>query len=259
VWESIYDDETLFTAVFSNGPIDILESTDGEEALFVRNVIRTAMDHLASLTSLPGYAIQSVYNYPARMDPGSRPALIASVAEWFNINPFRLNRVVMQDAGYGIAGARSSRPILYQMVDARPEYEQITLASSCTENIYFVYAGDREDLSAIREKIEQARNLSQIIPKIREINKHIVQSDSLEEFEQAMVGYEQLLSGVLEEKTFQQRLFGDFPGVIKPMVSNNSIFLLVTWQGTREELTKYFAGHHLSTLFHWNDLIVSDK
>ena len=259
IWEDIYNEETLFKAVFSTGPIDIMESSDGEEALFVRTVIRTAMDHLASLTSLPGYAIQSVHNYPARMDPGSRPALIASVAEWFNINPFRLNREITQDAGYGIAGARSSRPILYQMVDNSAEYEQIALASSCTENMYFVYAGDLEDLSGRREKIEHAGNLSQIIPKIREINKNIIQSGSLQEFENALLDYEHLLSGVMEEKTIQQRLFDDFPGVIKPMVSNNSIFLLVTWQGTREELTKYFARHNWSTLFHWSELIISGK
>jgi len=259
VWESIYDEETLFTAVFSTDQIDIIESTDGEEALFVRTVLRTAMDHLASLASLPGYSIQAVHNYPFHLDPGTRPALIAGVAAWFNINPFRLCRAIMQDSGYSIAGARSSQPILYEVVDASPDYKQIALNLSFTDNIYFVYTGGDKGLSGEREKIERAGNIPQLISKIREINKNIIQSGSLEDFEQALLEYEQLLSGVLDEKSYQERLFGGFSGVIKPLTSKSSEFLLVTWKGTMDELREYFAGYNLLTLFHWDELIKNER
>jgi len=259
IWEDIYNEETLFTAVFSTDQIDIIESTDGEKASFVGDVLKTAMDHLASLSSLPGYYIKAIHNYPIHLDPGTRPALIACVAEWFNINPFRLSRAIMKDAGYGIAGARSSKPILYQLVDTSPDYKHIALNPSYTGNIYFVYAGDHEGLSGEREQIEHTGNLPHVIPKIREINKNIIQSGSLEDFEHALLEYEQFLSGLLNEKSVQERLFDDFPGVIKPLVTHNSKFLLVTWKGSMSELREFFAGYNLQTLFQWDELIKNEK
>lgn len=254
IWESIYEEETLFTAVFSTDRIDIIESTDGEVALFVRNVIRKAMDHLASLSSLPGYHIKAKYNYSTHLDPGTRSALIAGVAEWFNINPFRLNREIMRDAGYGIAGARSSKPVLYQLVGSSPDYDPIVMKPPLNENIYLVYYGGREDLSTQREKLEDSGNLPQIFSKIREINGYIIKSVSLDDFEQALLEYEQLFCGLLNEKRFQDRNFSDFPGYIKPVTNRDSQFLLVTWKGSREELQQYFA----QTLFSWNELIKNE-
>jgi hypothetical protein len=254
IWESIYEEETLFTAVFSTDRIDIIESTDGEEALFVRNVIRKAMDHLASLSSLPGHHIKAKYNYSTHLDPGTRSALIAGVAEWFNINPFRLNREIMRDAGYGIAAARSSKPVLYQLVGSSPDYDPIFMKPPLNENIYLVYYGGREDLSTQREKLEESGNLPQILSKIREINGYIIKSVSLDDFEQALLEYEQLFCRLLNEKRFQDTNFSDFPGYIKPVTNRDSQFLLVTWKGSREELRQYFA----QTLFSWNELIKNE-
>jgi len=259
IWESIYNQETSFKAVFSTGPIDTIESTDGEEAFFVRHVLKKAMEHLASLSSLPGHSIQAMHNYSACLDPGSRAALIASIAVWFNINPFRLNREVMKDTGCGIAGARSAKPILYKVVDATPDYKQIDMDPPFTENLYFVYTGAKTDFSDQREKIERFGDLSKIFSKISEINKQIIQSDSLEEFEQALLEHEQLLTGVLNERRIQEREFSDFSGVIKPLTMRNSEFLLVTWKGGRDELREYFARYDLPTIFLWDELIKNEK
>jgi len=258
VWEDVYNEETLFKAVFSTDQFDIIESTDGEEAFFVGVVLKKAMAQLASLSSLPGHYIKAMHNYSPHMDPGTRSALIASIAEWFNINPFRLNQAVAKDAGYGIACARSSKPILYRKVDQYHDYNPIPIDLPFKNNIYFVYTEDETDFSEKREKVKHSGNLPTIFSEVREINEHIIKSRSLEEFEQALLDYEQLFSRVMNEKSFQERKFSDFSGVIKPLITTNSQFLLVTWKGTREELREYFVPYNLQTLYQWDELIKNE-
>ena len=256
IWESVYDEQTLFKAVFTTDRIDVIESTDGEKSLFVQRVLKKALEFVPSISSLPGYSIQAIHNYSSHQDPGTQAGLIASIAEWFNINPYRLNREIMTDGSYGIVCAKSSKPILYQAVEKYPDYEPIDMDWPFSENLYFVFTGYPTDHTYKRKKIEHIGDLPKKISRIREINSRIIQSRSLEAFEKALLEYEQIFSEELNERRLQERKFEDFPGVIKPLKTENSPFLLVTWKGSKQELEEYFARHNLQTLYLWDELVM---
>lgn len=255
IWESIYNEKKYFEAVFTTDELRTLKSTAEEKAIFVQSILKKAMDYLPSLDYLPGYFIKALHNHPASMDIGNKSVLIANIAEWFNINPFRLNREIRNERGYGIACAKSNKPILYKLSNKYPEYREININLPFSENIYFVYTGHNRGSSNKKKQIQKHPDLHNVSHEIKEINKRIIKSDTSEAFEKALLDHDKLLSGVLNEKRLQEKTFQDFPGIIKPLNEWNGEFILVTWQGDKGELQEYFASYKIQSIFSWDELI----
>jgi len=102
-----------------------------------------------------------------------------------------------------------------------------------------------------------SENLNKTLSEIRKSNKQIIQSRLLEEFENALLDYEQIFSKELNGESFQEREFSDFSGLIKPVIMGDENFLLVTWRGSKEELIEYFARYGLYNLYHLEEWILN--
>ncbi len=260
IWKSIYEDNIFFEAVFSTKNINILETNDEELAVYLQNLLKKALEYVPALSSIPGYSIDATLDFPLEWGLGSSSTLIANVADWLNINPFRLNRAITNGSGYDIACAHSGRPILFRLLDKYPDYREVNLDFPFKESIYFVYRGKKQSsLNEVKNFLEGPKDYSHLFPRIKEVNKQILKSQSIKEFESSLEEHEGLIASVLGVPGIKDYAFTDFPGAVKSLGAWGGDFILVTWEGTREELKKYLEHRNMETFFSWNELVKNKK
>jgi|GEM_PF-2498310 len=259
LWESVYNHETEIKVRFTSDDFQIIQTDNENSAKFIQQVLSKAMDYLPSLSQLPGYHVKAYHDYPEFLELGCESALIANIANWFNINPYRFTRDISPGLEHGIACARSNKPILYQLTNKYPDYREINLNLPFKEKIYIVYIDHNSDLSDRGKQTQEFHDHHEVLPKIREINKRIIQSRSLEAFENILLEHDNLLAGLLKEQRLQERIFQEFPGLIKPLNEWNGELNLVTWKGEKNELEEYFAPYNIQTIFSWDELVKNAK
>lgn len=255
IWESVYNQETKTKISLKSDDFEITQTNNENSAKFIQQLLRKAMDHLPPLSHLPGYHIKAIHDYPEFLEFGCESALIANIANWFNINPYRFSRDISPGLEHGIACARSNKPILYQLTNKYPDYREINLNLPFKGNIYIIYTGHNPDSYNKKKQTQKYPDHHEVFPKIREINKRIIQSRTYEEFENSILDHDKILSGVLKEQRLQERIFQDFPGLIKPLNEWNGELNLVTWKGDKNELHEYFAPYNIQTIFTWDELV----
>jgi hypothetical protein len=254
----VYNQETKTKTILKSDDFEITQTNNENSAIFIQQVLRKAINHLPPLSHLPGYHIKAIHDYPEFLEFGCESALIANIANWFNINPYRFSRDISSGLEHGIACARSNKPILYQLTNKYPDYREINLNLPFKENIYIVYTGHNPDSYNKKKETQKYPDHHEVFPKIREINKRIIQSKTYEEFENSIRDHDKILSGVLKEQRLQERTFQDFPGLIKPLNEWNGELNLVTWKGDKNELHEYFTPYNIQTIFSWNELVKHD-
>jgi mevalonate kinase len=260
LWKSIYEDQIFFEAVFSTKNVNILETNDEEHAVYLQNLLKKAIEYVPALPSIPGYSIEATLDFPLEWGLGSSSTLITNIAHWLNINPFRLNRAITNGSGYDIACAHSGHPIIYRLLDNYPDYRKINLNFPFKDSIYFVYTGKKQSsFNEVKGFLEDTKDHSYLFPKIKEINKKIIKSQSIKEFKSLLTEHEELIASVLGTTTIKDQFFGDFPGAVKSLGAWGGDFILVTWEGTREELKESLDHHNMGTFFSWNELVKNGK
>ncbi|MFW5916337.1 MAG: GYDIA family GHMP kinase, partial [Bacteroidota bacterium] len=256
IWKSIYQDTTFFEAVFNTKNIHIIQTNNEEQAAYLQNLLQKAMGYLPDLSSIPGFSVEAHLDFPLEWGLGSSSTLISNVAEWLNINPFKLNRAITKGSGYDIACANSERPILFQIPNKYPDYQEINLNPPFKESIFFIYTGKKQSSSdEVNNFLKNTKDYTHLFPKIKEINKRIMHSQSLREYEKALEEHEKLIASVLEIPPIQEKRFTDFPGTVKSLGAWGGDFIMATWEGQREDLEKYFSHHNMDIIFSWDELV----
>lgn len=256
IWESYYNGDKILEAIFSNKNLKKLQTNDDEKADFIQQLLNKALEYIPALPRIPGYHIKTTLDFPFEWGLGSSSTLITNLAEWLNINPFRLNRDITKGSGYDIACAKSNNPILYKIQDKYPEYHEIDLSPPFQDHLYFFYTGRKKSsLSEVQKFWDEEKDYSHLFPEINAINHQIIQSKTLRVFENALINHEKIISSVLNKKTVQEEFFPDFKGVIKSLGAWGGDFVLVTWEGKESELKEYFNNHGMEIMFSWKGLV----
>ena len=259
IWESVYNQKTETKVIFRSDDFQIIQTDNENSANFIQQVLRKAMDHLPSLNQLPGYHIKAFHDYPAFLEFGCESAMIANIADWFNINPFRFSRDISPGLESQIACAKNHKPILFKATNKFPDYQEINLNFPFAEHLHFIYTGNKDDSSDRTKQLHNYPYFHEILIKISEINNQIIQSSSLEAFEKALLNHDKLLSEVLNEKRLQEKAFRNFPGIVKPLNDWSGKFVLASWKGKNNELREYFGSYNIQTIFSWEELIKNVK
>ena len=260
IWQSIYQDEPFLEAVFSTKNLNIVQASNENQALYIQNLLKKAVEFVPALSRIPGYYFETILDFPLKWGMGSSSTLITNIAKWLNINPFRLNRTLTNGSGYDIACALSESPILYNIIDKYPAYKEINLNFPFKEYLYFVYTGKKQNtFNEVKNFLEDPKDYSHLFPVIKEINRRMIHCQWLREFEEALWEHEQLIASVLDEEPIQEKAFQDYPGVVKSLGAWGGDFMLITWKESKEELKKYLDSHNMEIFFSWSELVKNRK
>jgi mevalonate kinase len=209
-------------------------------------------DFLASET---GYKIENELTFPRNWGLGTSSTLINNIAQWLQIDAFKLLRKSFGGSGYDIACAQHNSAIIYQLdVEENPIVEVVNFKPDYAENIYFVYLNKKQNSRhAIQNYMNKQQFLSKKTETISEITNRVLLSPNLETTTDLLEHHEIILSNILELETAKERLFPDFKGTIKSLGAWGGDFVMVL---SKENPTKYFTSKGYDTVLTYEEMIL---
>lgn len=201
-----------------------------------------------------GYEVETHLTFPRNWGLGTSSTLINNIAQWFQIDAFKLLHASFGGSGYDIACAQTNHAIVYQLIEELPSFTSVPFEPSFKAHIYFVYLNQKQSSkSAIANYLTQRHKSIAIVPKINKITQQIIHCKTLSEFAQLMEYHEILMSEILETTTIKERFFSDFDGVIKSLGAWGGDFIMVI---APENPTQYFKDKGFDVLLSYDELIL---
>ena len=207
------------------------------------------------LTNSNGFAITTQLSFPRNWGLGTSSTLINNIAQWFQIDAFKLLHQSFGGSGYDIACAQNNTPITYSIVNGSPKVKQLVFEPEFAKNMYFVYLNQkRNSKSAIAEyHSNKTANLLKHIEAINALTNNCIQATDLESFTNVVNQHEILLSTILKTETVKAALFPDFEGTIKSLGAWGGDFVLVV---SKENPSSFFIGKGYETVIPYVEMIL---
>ncbi len=255
-WQSIAENNSIwFEASFDAYSLEIKDSSNTDTARTLQKIVQQAKNLNAKfLNEKRGYSITTDLDFNPNWGLGSSSTLINNIAQWAEVDPYELLRRTFSGSGYDIACARSHSPILYQIADQKPYFEEVHFSPSFQDKLYFVYLNHKQNS---REGIAQYHNQNfdklNLVNRISEITRRLLACKELSEFENLLTLHENLISENLKLPTVKSQKFPDFLGSIKSLGAWGGDFILVT---SAADPTAYFEAKGFDVLIPFEEMVL---
>jgi len=207
------------------------------------------------ITNCDGYQIKTQLTFPRKWGLGTSSTLINNIAQWLEVDAFKLLKTSFGGSGYDIACAQNDEPILYHLEKDGQMVEKVKFNPVFTNSIYFVYLNKKQSSKSSIAKYQQlkAQDLDKSIHTINKITQEVLNSGNIRSFAQAIASHEAEMSHILEMKTVHETLFSDFEGEIKSLGAWGGDFILVT---AETNPAAYFAAKGYNTILTYEEMIL---
>jgi mevalonate kinase len=202
-----------------------------------------------------GYTITTELGFPKSWGLGTSSTLINNIAQWLQIDAFKLLNNSFGGSGYDIACAQNDTPILYHLEQGTPIVEKVVFNPSFTKDLYFVYLNKKQSSkNAITAyNINKKVNLAKTIALNDKITFEALKATTIKSFASAIEQHEADMSNILEMQTVKESLFHDFNGSIKSLGAWGGDFVMAI---ATENPSHYFASKGYHTIIPYNEMIL---
>jgi len=246
VW---YNDEIVVSDILSNN-----QSSDDKVQNTLIDILHQAHLMNPSILENNGFLVETKLTFPRNWGLGTSSTLINNIAQWFQIDAFKLLQKSFGGSGFDIACAQNNTPVTYQVVNNEAIVEQVSFNPSFKDQIYFVYLNKKRDSKeAIANFRKKQKNLSAEIKQVSQMTDELLQIQDLEKFVSFFKTYEQNLGEILETPTIQKELFPDFNGLVKSLGGWGGDFVMVA---SNHNPTEYFKEKGYNIIIPYNDIIL---
>lgn len=257
-WRSYSHDNNCWLDHSFNLPLKEKTTMDNPVVQQLLKILQQAQ-HLnpTFLNTATGFDIKTYLEFPRNWGLGSSSTLIASIAQWANINPYALLEATFGGSGYDIACAFTESGLTYQLQGKNVCVTPVAFDPPFKEALFFIHLNKKQNS---RDSIKHYRNTAPaerntVIHRISEITAAILKCTSLEAFEQYLLQHETLISELINTPRIQNTLFPDYTdGVIKSLGGWGGDFVLAT--GTKESIHQYFNPKGYTTIIKYSDMIL---
>jgi mevalonate kinase len=258
-WNSIYQGKSVFKGEFAKENFRPLESTNNTISSYISNLLSKAFS-IKEQHNTKGWNFSSILEFPLQWGLGSSSTLINNISKWLKINPFKLNKSITGGSGYDIACADSINPIVYEYKNDSPSFREIEWEPDFKDRIFFVYTGKKQDSAKeVNAFKKNQAGFSEHFIQLEKINKRIINSTKLADFEEALSEHEEKLAKILNKKKAREEYFIEFPGTVKHLGAWGGDFILVTWEDSKNELKRYLERRNMNIIYSWDELIKTEK
>jgi len=165
-------------------------------------------------------------DFPRNWGLGTSSTLINNIAQWAEVDAFKLLQKSFGGSGYDIAAAQHNTPILYQLKDDNPNTEPVELPWDFTESLFFVHLNQKQDSKEGIAQYKKAKIVASVFSEISEITEKIIACKSLKDFEALIDRHEAIISKTIGLPTVKEQLFSDYPNAIKSLGAWGGDFIL---------------------------------
>lgn len=207
--------------------------------------------------STHGADVSTVLDFHPEWGFGSSSSLLYCLGQWANVDAFELQKMTFQGSGFDIACAMVDHPIMYQLIDGQPHYEERTFAPSFSDKLYWVWLGDKQKTFKELMRFKRKGKFTyQDIHRIDEITEEICKPHTQEEFNSLLAEHEQIISRVIRQEAIGEGPLKGFPGQIKSLGAWGGDFILASSTTDHESTIKWFHDHNLTKHFAFNELMI---
>lgn len=197
------------------------------------------------LNKKQGFKIETHLEFPKNWGLGTSSTLINNIAQWTNIDAFKLLEKTFGGSGYDIACAQNNKPITYQIENKSPIVKTVDFAPSFKEHLYFVHLNKKQNSrDGIKHYHDNKENAQSAIQAINAITLEMIRSKTLEHFQSLMVQHETIISKITKQIPVKDLLFKDFDGAIKSLGAWGGDFILVA---SKNNPSSYFKNKGYKT------------
>ena len=201
-----------------------------------------------------GFKVISKMAFPRNWGLGSSSTLVNNLAQWANVNPYKLLNLSFGGSGYDIACAQHNSPILYQLKEGKPFIEATSFNPSFKEQLYFVHLNKKQNSrKAIANYRKQDFDTNVLVENLSSLTMQILQAKTIGEFETLLQYHETVLSKVLKTKPIKELFFSDHSGLIKSLGGWGGDFVLATGN---EKTPSYFKAKGLDVVIPYTDMVL---
>lgn len=254
IWSSLDEkDKVWFEEVFKIQKNAILLSQNNETAKHLVKILEVAKQLNPKFLNInSGYKITTKLSFPRNWGLGSSSTLINNIAKWANVDAYLLLEKTFGGSGYDIACAQHNTPITFQIKNGTPIIQSVQFNPIFKNCLYFVYLNKKQNS---REAIQyyQKNKTSFSLTQIDELTKQMIQSNTLDDFENLINTHETLVSKITKQKPIKQVLFNDFSGSIKSLGAWGGDFILVT---SKTNPIAYFKNKGFETILSYQEMVL---
>ena len=202
-----------------------------------------------------GFLVETKLTFPRNWGLGTSSTLINNIAQWFEIDAFKLLQKSFGGSGFDIACAQNNVPVTYQVKNNQPIVDQVIFNPTFKDHIYFVYLNQKRDSKeAIANFRKKQKNLTDEVSEVSKMTEELLKIQDLETFISFFKRYEQNLSAILETPTIQEQLFPDFDGLVKSLGGWGGDFVMVA---SKENPINYFKEKGFEIIIKYQDMILN--
>lgn len=250
------DDSTWFEAEFSLPDIDIRTATDARTAQTLADILRACQKQQPDfLQAASGWQVSTRVDFPRNWGLGTSSTLIAAVAKWAGVDPYRLLSDTLGGSGYDIACAYAGGPLIYQRTGAAALVQEIYWQPLFSEQMYFVHLGRKQDsrkgIARYRDSMSANHAL---IREVSRLTERFIKAGNLETLDEIITVHETLIGSAIGLPRAKDLYFSDFWGEVKSLGAWGGDFVLATSHRSEADTRAYFAGKGFDTFLSWRDM-----
>ncbi|HAT66380.1 MAG TPA: GHMP kinase [Flavobacteriaceae bacterium] len=250
-WKSLDEKGTVwFKATFS---LDTSISEKEDKVLFqLIQILKEAQKLNPSFLAEENYKVTTMLDFPRNWGLGTSSTLINNIAQWAEVDAFKLLQNSFGGSGYDIAAAQNSTPIIYQLKNGNPKVEPVKLNWDFTESLFFVHLNQKQDSKEGIAHYKKEKVSATVISEISFITEKLISCKTLKEFEALLNQHEELISLSIGLPTVKEQLFSDYPKAIKSLGAWGGDFVLAAGN---EMDRSYFRKKGFTTIVSYRDMI----
>ena len=207
------------------------------------------------LSSNQGYNIVTHQDFNRLWGLGTSSTLINNIANWANVDAYKLLQKTFGGSGYDIACAQHNTPITFQLKpDQNPLVESVAFKPKFKKHLYFVYLNQKQnsrDGISVYKKLKKIN--AAIVSNINSITKAMIDCNSLSEFESLIEHHEDIISKLINQDPIKTQLFSDFKGAVKSLGAWGGDFVLVS---SLSNPITYFTTKGFETVIPYEDMVL---
>lgn len=203
------------------------------------------------LSSSSGFVVETQLDFPRDWGLGSSSTLLNNIAQWAEIDAYRLLETSFGGSGYDIAAAKYNYPVLYTNTSF-PRAKKAHLPWEFTDQIFFVYLNKKQDSKEGIKHYKSQQIDSKTIDKVTDLTNKLLLCYDLSSFEKLMTAHEQLISKIIKQPTIKEKLFSDYPQTIKSLGAWGGDFILAVGNKTSQA---YFKDKGYNTIIPFSEMI----
>lgn len=249
-----------FEAAFGLPGLNIRTATHDKTAGVLQQMLQACRRQNPDfLAGNQGYAARTLTDFPRNWGLGTSSTLIAALANWAKVDPYRVLAETLGGSGYDIACAYAEGPLLYQISAERgPVVQPVAFQPAFAAQLFFVFLGKKQNSreGIGRYRASPLRANSGLVNAISALTRQCLAAQSLPEFAAVLLEHERQIAQALELPRAQDMFFAGFPGVIKSLGAWGGDFVLAVSTEDDGDAMEYFDKKGFSTCIPYQEMVL---